>query len=141
MRLALPTSIVAAGLVLATEAPAHHSYNEVFDFATCITVEGKLTRLDWRNPHIGIYVETTSANGEAGEWRFEGLPTQMVATEEGWSREWFTEGEQITVKGFPVNREGVRYAWVDEVIRADGTNLMHPRRHARCAEARQITAR
>ena len=141
MRSWLPASIVVAVLALTASATAHHSYDQVFDFATCVTVEGRLARLDWRNPHIGIYVETTSATGETEEWRFEGLPTQMVVTEEGWSQDWFKTGEQITVKAFPVNREGVRFAWVDEVIRADGANLMHPRRHARCADARQITVR
>jgi hypothetical protein len=58
-------------------ADAHHSMAAVFDFSQRISVTGTLTSVDWRNPHIYLYVEATNDEDETGSWAFEG-PSPVV---------------------------------------------------------------
>lgn len=44
----------------------------VFDFNDRVTVTGKLTAIDWRNPHTYFTVEAKSAAGAVETWQIEG---------------------------------------------------------------------
>lgn len=67
--------ILALALMLpAGSAWAHHNMSALFDFNDRVTVAGTLTRLDWRNPHIYVFVDgkTTAAQPQAASWSIEG---------------------------------------------------------------------
>ena len=51
---------------------AHHSMSALFDFNQRFSRTGTLTKLDWRNPHIYLYVEVEEENGEVLTWAYEG---------------------------------------------------------------------
>lgn len=59
---------------LAGAAPvlAHHGMSAVFDFNQRFSRSGTLVRLDWRNPHIYLYVEALEADGKTQIWAYEG---------------------------------------------------------------------
>ena len=59
---------------LAGAAPvvAHHGMSAVFDFNQRFSRSGTLIRLDWRNPHIYLYVEAEEADGKTQTWAYEG---------------------------------------------------------------------
>lgn len=64
-------------LILAVAMPvgavlAHHNMSAIFDFNQRFTVTGELSRLDWRNPHIELYVDGRDEKGQTHHWRFEG---------------------------------------------------------------------
>jgi hypothetical protein len=60
-----------AALLLAGSAWAHHNMSAYFDFNNRVTITGTLTKIDWRNPHVELIVDTK--NGERVEtWRLEG---------------------------------------------------------------------
>jgi hypothetical protein len=61
----------AAALMFAATAWAHHNMSAIYDFNDKITMTGTLTKIDWRNPHIELIVD--SKNGaEAQSWSLEG---------------------------------------------------------------------
>ena len=62
--------LVAAALVVGTTAWAHHSMSALFDINDKITITGTLSRIDWRNPHIELIVETKRGGSET--WSLEG---------------------------------------------------------------------
>ena len=62
--------LVAAALVLGTTAWAHHSMSALFDINDKITITGTLSRIDWRNPHIELIVDTKRGGSET--WALEG---------------------------------------------------------------------
>ena len=64
-------------LLLPCGVLAHHSMAAVFDFSQRISVTGTLTSVDWRNPHIYIYVDAAGDEGETESWAFEG-PSPVV---------------------------------------------------------------
>ena len=58
-------------LLLAGSASAHHNMSAYFDFNNRVTVTGALAKIDWRNPHIELIVDTK--NGEQAQpYRLEG---------------------------------------------------------------------
>lgn len=51
--------VVAAGSAL-----AHHSFAAQFDADRLVTLRGKLTKMEWSNPHGWIYIDVTGADGK-----------------------------------------------------------------------------
>ena len=90
---------VAAALLLAAAVPvyAHHSFAAIFDSTKPIKVQGKVTKMEWVNPHVWFQVEAKDEKGDMQMWRFEvhGTPTM---TTEGWKRKAFL-GEDVIVEG------------------------------------------
>ena len=65
--------LMSLGITLATgTALAHHGMSAVFDFNQRFTRVGTLTRVDWRNPHIYLYVDASGDEGHIETWAFEG---------------------------------------------------------------------
>ena len=63
--------LAAAALLVATAAFAHHNMSAIYDFNDKVTMTGTLSKVDWRNPHIELIVE--SKNGaEVQRWSLEG---------------------------------------------------------------------
>ena len=92
------------------------------DRADMVTIQGRVTRFDLQSPHSYLYVETTEANGEIVEWRFESVPVPMMKRQ-GWTIDSLSYGEQVTVEAFPLIDKSQRFAWLGKVIKADGTIL------------------
>ena len=44
-------------LVAAVPALAHHSLQSEFDIEKSITLKGVVTRVDWVNPHVRVYLD------------------------------------------------------------------------------------
>src|SRR5262245_57051219 len=86
--------IVAASL-LATAAPAmaHHSM-AAFDTTQTVSLEGVVTRFEWANPHVYIWLSAADADGKTVEWEVEGQPPSMLRRL-GWSRETLTVGDAV----------------------------------------------
>jgi hypothetical protein len=91
------TAGVAASLVLAHSAVAHHSQSE-FDFKQTVIVEGAVTKLDWRSPHARLYLDVVNAAGETEHWDFE-LPSPTTLMRRGWKRDAMKPGDKVTVNG------------------------------------------
>ena len=71
MSLKIGVSIALAAILVGGSASAHHNMSALFDFNDRVSLAGTLTRIDWRNPHIALVVDTK--NGEQVEtWALEG---------------------------------------------------------------------
>ena len=66
------TFVVLAALAFAATAWAHHNMSAIYDFNDRITMTGTLTKIDWRNPHIELIVNTKMGNQEVQTWALEG---------------------------------------------------------------------
>lgn len=101
MRSTLAVFVAGAGLLVTASLPlaAHHSFAAEFDSAKAVTLQGTVTKLDWMNPHIWIYLDTKDDSGTVAHWQCEGGPPNTL-TRNGWSRDSLKVGDQVTVDGF-----------------------------------------
>jgi hypothetical protein len=97
------TAVIAA---LSTVAHAHHS-QAMFDMSRMVTLEGVVTALEWANPHVYIFLDQTTADGQAIEWKIEAVgpgPLRRL----GWSQDTLAAGDRIAITGNPDRKEGTR---------------------------------
>jgi Family of unknown function (DUF6152) len=100
MRSMLGIAVAAAGLMLAAlPLAAHHSFAAEFDASKAVTLQGTVTRLDWMNPHIWVYMDVKDDSGAVAHWQCEGGPPNTL-TRNGWSKDSLKVGDQATVEGF-----------------------------------------
>jgi hypothetical protein len=52
---------------------AHHSAAAEFETSKPILLRGKVTKLDWMNPHVHFWVDVAEANGTVTNWELECL--------------------------------------------------------------------
>jgi hypothetical protein len=91
--------------LLCIETQAHHS-NAEYDRSVVTELEGEISRVIWRNPHVGLWVDVVNENGGIDTWRMEAadlLGTQRRGVTEGT----FEVGQQVKVAG---NASGRREA-------------------------------
>jgi hypothetical protein len=91
--------LVVAAVVSATASVvAHHSFNATYDATKPVTLNGTVTRVEFRNPHIWIFVDAKDANGVTN-WGCEGgAPNQLFR--QGWRPDTLQRGETVTIEGF-----------------------------------------
>lgn len=101
---------------------AHHA-NSVFDQTRTISVSGTVTRWQFINPHVGIWVEETDESGNSREWSGEFQSVQDLYQLFGWNKDTFNPGDEVTIVGYPDRRPDQNSMWVQAVIFADGTEV------------------
>src|SRR5262249_6609955 len=65
--------VFLAAMFVAGTALAHHNMTALFDFNDRINLSGTLSKVDWRNPHIELIVDTKSGD-QVQSWSLEGPP-------------------------------------------------------------------
>src|SRR6266581_9255284 len=64
--------IALAAILMAGSASAHHNMSALYDFSDRVTLSGTLSKIDWRNPHIELIVDTKNGGNEVQTWSLEG---------------------------------------------------------------------
>ena len=114
-------AIVAAS-ILAGPSVAHHA-NSAYDRERTISVTGIVTRWQFINPHAGIWLDVTDADGNVVEWSGEFQSVQDLYRHFGWNKNTFKPGDEITIFGNPDRREGHTAMWTSLVVMPDGTEV------------------
>lgn len=90
--------VLAIALGSALPLSAHHSFAADYDASKPLTLTGRVTKIEWMNPHVRFYMEVKDASGKVTNWEFElGSPNALMRS--GWTRNSLKVGEQITVQG------------------------------------------
>ncbi|HEY5624551.1 MAG TPA: DUF6152 family protein [Gammaproteobacteria bacterium] len=124
--------IIAAACVTVPTASAHHG-NIIFDLQSETTFRGTVTRYDWRNPHVYVFIETQE-QGQAVEWQLEGDPIPIM-TRSGWSADTLAPGDNVRVRLNPDKNAARRHGLLINLTTPDGT-VLEPRSGGRASTVR-----
>ena len=116
-------ALVVAGLTLlwAVPAVAHHSFAAEFDASQPITLKGKLTKMEWLNPHGWLHVDVAQPDGKVVNWAIEsGAPNALLRR--GLRQTDFPIGSEVIVEGYKA-KNGSPTANGTTVKFADGRNF------------------
>ena len=116
----LISAVVVALALPATPTYAHHSVSAEFDLSKRITLEGRVTKIEWMNPHVYLYVNV-NADGKTINWACETAGPNTLARQ-GWSRSSLQIGDRVTVLGYQA-RDGSKVASAREIVLANGRKV------------------
>ena len=114
-------AISCIALAAALRLFAHHSFAAEFDATKRVTLKGTVTKVDWRNPHIYVYLNVKDDTGKVTEWACEGGPPNVLLRQ-GWTRSSVKEGDQVTIDG-AVAKDGSKRCNSRSVDLADGRKV------------------
>jgi hypothetical protein len=113
-------AFIAAILASAAVASAHHGFG-TFELNKSVTYTGKLTRLEFINPHSWLYFEVTDANGKVTKHRCE-MRSAHTLRRSGWKEELFPVGQQVTIEAAP-DRADPQSCYLNTIRFANGTHM------------------
>ncbi len=117
----ITTLALAAMVLMAARAQAHHAFAAEFDAKQPITLRGTVTRVEWINPHTWIHIDVKDADGKVTEWMIEGgTPNTLLRA--GVDRKSLPAGTEIVVDGYRA-KSGLNRANGRDITLADGRRL------------------
>jgi hypothetical protein len=96
--------VVLVVLTGAYPVRAHHAIVSTYDVNKTTSVQGVVTRLHFRNPHVRVYFEVTNADGSITNWVGDGSAATILRRE-GWSADTLKAGDSVQIIG-SASRDG-----------------------------------
>ena len=114
-------AVVAVVLGLGVSGAAHHSFSAEFDGNAPITLKGKLSKMEWVNPHGWLHIDVMQPDGKVVTWAVETGATNALMRR-GLRQADFPIGSELVVRGFRA-KNGSPTANGSSVTFADGRNF------------------
>jgi hypothetical protein len=117
-------AILIAGAALLWSVPAvraHHAFAAEFDAKKPVKLKGKVTKMEWINPHAWIHMDAEMPDGKTIPWMVEaGTPNTLFRR--GFTKDSLTPGTEIVVDGYQA-KDGSNRANGRDVTFPDGKKL------------------
>jgi hypothetical protein len=113
--LAVGVGLLMTGLPLS----AHHSFAAEYDSSQVLTLKGTISKVEWTNPHIYIYVDVKDAGGNVATWALEGYPPNTLKRT-GFTKDTLKIGDEITITAYKA-KDGTNTGAGREITFSDGT--------------------
>ena len=94
--------VLLAGLgVFCLTAPvaAHHGFDTEYDSNKKITGTGVVSKVEWTNPHMHVYIDVTDTSGKVASWNLE-MASPNTVLRQGWGRNSLLPGEKVVFEGY-----------------------------------------
>ena len=120
----MKTTLVLIGVsLLSTVLPvrAHHAFAAEFDSTKTVALKGSVTKLEWTNPHIWVYLDVKDDHANVQHWQCEGGAPNTL-TRNGWSKNSLKPGDQISIDGY-LAKDGSKTCNARAVKLPDGRNV------------------
>ena len=120
-RLSVSGVLALALTLVAGPAWAHHSVSRFSDRTKRVTLTGTLTKVEWLNPHVLIFLAIKGGQDQTESWVMEGN-SPVLLKERGINKDAFQKAiGQIVIVEASLAKDGSRQGLMYKVTFADGT--------------------
>ena len=116
MRTMIMCVVGAALLAVAVPTLAHHAFSAEFDATKPVRLRGKITKMEWINPHAWMHIDVTKDDGTVESWMVEAGPPGALVRR-GWKKDSVVPGTEVLIEG---------YQALDGALRANGRDVTLP---------------
>ena len=109
--------VLASLLLLPTAVLAHHALQAQFDMKQTITLTGAVTKIDWSNPHVRLYLEVKGESKTVTWELYMASPNQQIMN--GWKIDTYRRGDRVSVDAYPA-RDGSNVGFAKKVTAVSG---------------------
>ena len=115
-------AVAVAGFTVMQPVESHHAFGSEFDANAPVLLKGKISKIEWINPHTWIHVDVTKADGQKETWMVEGgSPNTLLRR--GANKNMFPEGTEVVVDGYQARDHNEKRANARNVTFPDGRKL------------------
>jgi hypothetical protein len=111
-------AVLAAFTLTGASVAAHHSFAAEFDINKPVTLQGTVTKVEWVNPHVYVYLDVKDASGKVTPWSLSSLGP-AAARRAGVTRANFGQGQTVTVLAYHA-KDGSNFGFMRRMTFADG---------------------
>jgi Family of unknown function (DUF6152) len=88
--------VLFSAMLLAVPLSAYHNLAEICDSSKVVTLKGTVSKMEWYNPHITLYVNVKNPDGTVVSWAVTFLPPHEL-TRQKITKETIAVGQEITI--------------------------------------------
>ncbi len=109
-------------LLVCSAASAHHATAAQYDVSRMVVLKGVISRADWVNPHMRVYIDVRNENGNSVTWTVE-FPSPGAAVVAGLSKQLLGVGTTLTVEAYPAKSAPEHAACAKAITLSGGSHF------------------
>ena len=114
--------VAPAAVLLGCVLPllAHHAVTAEFDPSKTISFKGVVSKVEWINPHIFVYVDVKDDAGKTTTWMLQSLPPLFFKGSGLTKDALLSNKQEVTVEAYPAKDGTQAYGFLLKLTYADG---------------------
>ena len=86
-------------LLFAIPAIAHHGFDTEYDAGKKVKLTGTVTKVEWLNPHMRVYIDVADDKGAINNWNLE-LTSPNTVRRQGWGPKDLLAGDKVIFEAY-----------------------------------------
>ncbi len=112
-------SVFLGGLFLPFTVFGHHSFATTFNPTVIAELEGEITEVRWRNPHVSFTLKTVDGSGVETLWSIESHSLSIMRRMD-LATAFIHVGDEVSVAGNPARRSDVNAMFAQNILLPSG---------------------